>query len=208
MDFRTGIASVGCPEEALHCVAATQMARHYGLPSMIWSGISDSKIVDVQAGYESALCLLPTLLAGANRLVCGALESYNSACYESVVIEDEIFGMAKRMAEGIEVNEATMAVPLISKIAPLAATKMGGHFMAEKHTLGYAEKERYIPKISDKRTRETWVKTGSKTLTQVAKERVHEILAKHEPESPASDILRDMNKKAEEIKQRILSRRR
>ena len=208
MDFRTGIASVGCPEEALHCVAATQMAGFYGLPSMIWSGISDSKIVDVQAGYESALDLLPTLLAGANRLVCGAIESYNSACYESVVIEDEIFGMARRMVEGVEVNEETMAVPLIHKIAPLAATKMGGHFMAEKHTLEHAAKERYIPKISDKTTRDTWQKAGSRTITQVAKERVQEILAKHKPEPPPSDTLREMEEKAAEIRKKILSGRR
>jgi trimethylamine--corrinoid protein Co-methyltransferase len=208
MDFRTGIASVGCPEESLHCVAATQLAKYYGLPSQIWSGVSDSKIFDVQAGYETALGLLPTLLAGANRLVCGALESYYSASYESVVIEDEIFGMAKRIADGIEVNEDTMAVHLIGKIAPLAATQMGGHFMAEKHTLEYAARERYIPRLSDKTTRDTWQKNGSKTLTQVAKERVQEILAKHEPEPPPSDILRDMEKKAEEIRKRILSRRR
>ena len=208
MDFRTGIASVGCPEQALHCVAATQMAKFYGLPSQIWSGISDSKIVDVQAGYESALGLLPTLLAGANRLVCGAIESYYSACYETVVIQDEIFGMAKRIAEGIEVSEETMAVPLIKKIAPLAATKMGGHFMAERHTLEHAAKERYIPRISDKTTRNVWEKAGSKSLRQVAKERVEEILAKHKPEPPPTDILKEMEKKAEEIRKRVLSRRR
>ena len=208
MDFHTGIASVGCPEEALHCVAATQMAKFYGLPSQIWSGVTDTKIVDVQTGYESALTMLPTILAGANRLVCGALESYYSASYETVIIQDEIFGMARRIAEGVEVNEETMAVPLINKIAPLAATKMGGHFMAEKHTLEHATKERYVPRISDKTTRQIWEKAGSKTLSQVAKERVEEILAKHKPEPPPSDILKEMEKKADEIKKRILSRRR
>jgi trimethylamine--corrinoid protein Co-methyltransferase len=207
MDFRTGIASVACPEESLHCAAIAQMAKFYGLPSMSWSGISDSKTFDVQAGYESALGLLPTLLAGANRVVCGALESYYSACYESVVIENEIFGMAKRMADGIKVDEDTMAVSLINKVAPLAATKMGGHYMAEKHTLAHATRERYIPKLSDKTTRDTWQKNGSKTLTQVAKERVREILAKHKPEPPPPDVLREMEKKAEEIRKRVLSRR-
>jgi trimethylamine:corrinoid methyltransferase-like protein len=49
-----------------------------------------------------------------------------------------------------------MAVPLIHKIAPLAGSKMGGHFMAEKHTLEYAAKERYVPRISDKTARDTW----------------------------------------------------
>ncbi len=204
IDLRTGIPSVGCPEQALHCVATTQMAKFYGLPSQSWSGISDSKVVDVQAGYESALGLLPTLLAGANRVVSGALEYHYSACYEMLVIHDEIFGMAKRMADGIEVNEDTMAVSVIKKIAPLAATKAGGHYMAEKHTLEHIDKERYVPKLSDKTSRDVWEKAGSKDLRQVARERVKEILATHVPEPPPPDILKELEKKAEEIKKRIL----
>jgi len=204
MDLRTGIPSVGCPEQTLLCVAIAQMAKFYGLPSQSWSGVSDSKIVDAQAGYESALCMLPPILAGANRVICGALEYHYSACYETIVIADEIFGMAKRIAEGMEVTEETMAVPLIKKIAPMAATKTGAHYMAEKHTLTYVDKERYVPKISDKTTREIWEKAGSKDLWQVARERVKEILAKHVPEPPPLDILKEVEAKAEEIKKRIL----
>jgi trimethylamine--corrinoid protein Co-methyltransferase len=195
------------PENDNTCVAATQMAKFYGLPSQSWSGVSDSKVIDVQAGYESALGLLSTLLAGANRVVGGPLEYHYAASFEMVVIHDEIFGMAKRMAEGIEVNEETMAVPLIKKIAPLAATKAGGHYMAEKHTLKHAKKERCIPKISDKTAREIWEKASSKDLRQVARERVKEILAKHVPEPPPPDILKELEKKAEEIKKRILKRK-
>jgi len=206
-DLRTGIPSVGCPEQALLCIALTQMAKFYGVPSQSWSGISDSKIIDVQAGYESALGLVPTLLAGADRVVCGALEYHYAACYEMVVIHDEIFGMAKRMADGIEVNEETMAVDVIKKIAPLAATKAGGHYMAEKHTLKHIDRERYVPKISDKTSRDIWEKAGSKDLRQVARERVKEILAKHVPEPPPPDILRELEKKADEIKKRILKRK-
>ena len=208
MDLRTGIPSVGCPEQALHCVATTQMAKYYRLPSSIAGGVSDSKIVDAQAGYESALTLLPPLLAGANRMGYGAaLEFHYSASYEMLVIHDEIFGMAKRMAEGIEVNEDTMAVPLIKKIAPLAATRMGGHYMAEKHTLEHIDRERYVPKISDKTTRDVWEKAGSKDIRQVARERVKEILAKHVPEPPPPDTLKELEKKAEEIKKKILKRK-
>ncbi len=203
-DLRTGIPSVGCPEQALVCIALTQMSKLYGLPSQSWSGIGDSKIVDVQAGYESALGLVPTLLAGANRVICGALEYHYAACYEMLVIHDEIFGMAKRIADGIEVNEETMAVPLIKKIATLASTRAGGHYMAEKHTLKHMHRERYIPKVSDKTSRDAWERAGSKDLRQVARERVKEILAKHVPEPPPPDMLKELERKAEEIKKRIL----
>jgi len=79
--------------------------------------------------------------------------------------------------------------------------------MAEKHTLKHIDKERYVPKISDKTSRDVWEKAGSKNLRQVAKERVKEILAKHVPEPPPSDILKELEKKAEEIKKRILKRK-
>ena len=202
IDMRTGIASVGGPEQALLCVASAQMAQHYRLPSSVWGGIPDSKIPDIQAGYESALTLLPALLAGANQVVGGGLEYYLSACYEMVVIHEEIFGMAKRIAEGIDVNIDTLAVPIIKKIAPQAAIGTGSHYLTEKHTLDNIRKELYIPKISDKTRRSSWEKAGSKELRQVARERVKEILAKHEPEPPPPDILRELEKKAEEIKKR------
>ena len=207
MDMRTGIASVGGPEQALICVASAQMAQHYQLPSSVWGGIPDSKIPDAQAGYESALTLLPPLLAGANQVVGGGLEYYLSACYEMVVIHDEIFGMAKRMAEGIDINMETLAVPIIKKIAPKAAIGAGTHYLTEKHTLDNIKKELYIPRISDKTRRGSWEKAGSKELRQVAKERVEEILAKHEPEPPPTDTLKEMEKKAEEIKNRIQKRK-
>jgi trimethylamine--corrinoid protein Co-methyltransferase len=207
IDMRTGIASVGGPEQALLSVASAQMARYYRLPSSVWGGIPDSKVIDAQAGYESALTLVPTLLAGANQVVGGGLEYYFSACYEMVVIHNEIFGMAKRMVEGIEVNEDTLAVPIIKRIAPKAAARTGAHYLAEKHTLDHIDKELYIPKISDKTRRNMWEKAGSKDLSQVAKERVKEILAKHVPEPPPPDILKKLEKKAEEIKKRILKRK-
>jgi len=207
MDMRTGIASVGGPEQALLCVASAQMAQHYNLPSSVWGGIPDSKIPDVQAGYESALTLLPPLLAGANQVVGGGLEYYLSACYEMVVIHDEIFGMAKRIVEGIDVNLEAMALPLIKKIAPKAAIGAGTHYLTEKHTLDNIKKELYIPSISDKTRRGSWEKAGAKDLRQVAKERVQEILAKHEPEQPPTDILKEMERKAEEMKRRIQKRK-
>jgi len=207
LDMRTGIASVGCPEQALLCVASAQMARYYGLPSSIWGGIPDSKVTDAQAGYESALTLVPALLAGANQVVGGGLEYYFSGCYEMLVIHDEIFGMAKRMAEGIDVNEDTLAVPLIKKIAPQAATGAGAHYLAEKHTLDHLKKELYIPKISDKTRRGAWEKSGSKDIRQAARKRAKEILAKHVPEPPPQDTLRELEQKTEEIRKRILKRK-
>jgi len=200
LDLRTVIPAAGCPETALRCAGGAEMAKYYGLPSAMSGGVSDSKIPDVQAGFESALTMLTAVLAGANwiRVVAGALEYHFTASFEMLAIHDEIFGMAMRIARGIEVNEDTMATSLIKKIAPLR-----GHFMGEKHTLEHIRSERYLPKLSDKRTRTQWEKSGSKDLAQVARERVIEILATHRPDPLPSDIEKELDAKKMQIEKRL-----
>jgi len=200
LDLRTVIPAVGCPETALRCAGGTEMAKYYSLPSAMSGGVSDSKIPDVQAGFESAFTMLTTVLAGANwiRVVAGALEYHFTASFEMLAIHDEMFGMAKRIAEGMEVNEDTLATSLIKKIAPLH-----GHFMAERHTLEHISSERYLPKLCDKRTRAQWEKSGSKDLAQVARERVKEILVTHQPDPLPRDIEKELDAKKTEIVKRL-----
>jgi len=201
LELRSGIPAAGCPETAIRCAGGAQMARYYGIPSAMSGGVSDSKLPDIQAGFESALSMLTTVLAGANwtRVVAGALEYHFTASYEMLVIHDEMFGMAMRIARGMEINEDTMATSLIKTIAPL-----GGHYMAEKHTLDHIASERYLPKISDKHTRGDWEKAGSRDLAQVARERVKQIIATHQPDPPLpKDIERELDATKTQIEKRL-----
>jgi trimethylamine--corrinoid protein Co-methyltransferase len=201
LEPRTGIPAAGCPETALRCAGGAEMARHYGLPSAMSGGVSDSKVPDVQAGFESALTMLTTVLSGANwtRVVAGGLEYHFTASFEMLAIHDEMFGMAKRIARGIEVNEDTLATSLIKRVAPLQ-----GHYMAEKHTLDHTRSERYLPKLADKLTRGDWEKGGSKDLAQVARERVKKILATHTPDPLPKDIEKELFSKKTELEKRLL----
>jgi trimethylamine--corrinoid protein Co-methyltransferase len=105
---------------------------------------------------------------------------------EMLVIDNEIVEEALRIARGFEVNEDTLAVDVIRKVGP------GGHFLAEKHTLKYLLKEHLIPKISDRKTFEAWKEAGGKDIVKVAKEKVHEILATHKPETIPKDVQKDI----------------
>jgi len=200
LDQRTIIPAVGTPETALRCAGGAEMAKFYGLPSAMSGGVSDSKVPDVQAGFESALTMLTTVLAGANwiRVVAGALEYHFTASPEMLVIHDEMFGMAKRIAKGMDINEDTLATSLIKKIAPLH-----GHYLAERHTLEHISGERYLPKLADKRTRAQWEKSGSKDLAQVARERAREILATHQPDPLPRDVEKELDSKRTEIIKRL-----
>jgi trimethylamine--corrinoid protein Co-methyltransferase len=201
MDQRLGAPSVGSPEQALLCAGNAQMARYYGIPCAISGGVSDAKIPDAQAGYESALTMITAILAGANwiRTVAGGLESHMSACYEMMVIHDEIFGMAKRIARGIEVNDDTLAASLIKRIGPAR-----GNYLGERHTLEYLRTERYLPKISDRNVRKVWERAGSKSLREIAREKAKQILETHHPQPLGPDVRKELDAKAEEIEKRIL----
>ncbi|MEJ2070768.1 MAG: trimethylamine methyltransferase family protein, partial [Syntrophobacterales bacterium] len=56
----------GAIEMGLMNAAAAQMARFYNLPLYSTAGMSDSKVTDAQAGYETALTTLLVALAGGN----------------------------------------------------------------------------------------------------------------------------------------------
>ena len=57
----------GCAELALMNAAAAQMSHFYGLPIYNSCGITESKLPDIQAGFEKGLTTAVTALAGAVR---------------------------------------------------------------------------------------------------------------------------------------------
>jgi trimethylamine--corrinoid protein Co-methyltransferase len=65
-DLRTGAFSGGSGEEALISAATVQLCNHFGFITSIGAGMTDSKTMDVQAGYEKALTTAAAALSGAN----------------------------------------------------------------------------------------------------------------------------------------------
>jgi trimethylamine---corrinoid protein Co-methyltransferase len=168
----------GAVEMGLLNAAAAQMAQYYDLPVYTTAGMSDSKINDVQSGFESALTSAMVALAGGNCIhdAAGFLEFCMTASYDKLVIDNEINGMIMRAVSGIEVNEKTLAFDLIKQVGP------GGHFVSTRHTRRYMRREHYQPTLSDRNDREMWKSEGAKDTLKRATERVTGILNKeHEP---------------------------
>ncbi|MDY7033073.1 MAG: trimethylamine methyltransferase family protein [Thermodesulfobacteriota bacterium] len=162
----------GAIEMGLMNAAAAQMAQFYSLPIYATAGMSDSKVNDAQAGYESALTGLLVALAGANYIhdAAGFLEFCMAASYEKYVIDNEIIGMTMRAVEGIKVTDETLAFDLIKEIGP------GGHFVSSAHTRKFMRKEQYRPTLSDRENRDKWEAVGSTTTDQRAREKVSLVL--------------------------------
>ena len=183
-DMRTMNFLDGAIELGILAAGGAQLAQYYHLPYYAWGGLTDSKIPDIQAGYEKGMTLLMAALAGANYIHCaaGMLESTTTVAYEQYVIDNEIIGMAMRALQGIEVNEDTLALGVIDKVGP------GGNYLAETHTVEHMRTELFFPKVSDRSLIEEWVSNGSKDARQRAREIAKDILAEHKPLPIPSEI--------------------
>jgi len=85
------------------------------------------------------------------------------------------------------VNDDTLAVDVIDKVGP------GGIYLGEKHTLKHF-RERWMSRLSDIDTFETWQKKGAKSIGEVAREKIKEILATHKPEPIPEDVEEEISK--------------
>ena len=181
VDFRTG-TGIPSPESSLMHLALKQLAHKYDLPTEGGGGGTTSKILDVQAGYQKAISHTTHLLTVPDIVLgLGGLEGALIMSPEALIIDNEIIDYALRFAQGLKVNDDTLAVDVIHKVGP------GGHFLGEKHTKVHF-RERWVSKVCDTSTFETWEKKGSKSMDKVAKEKVKEILATHKPEPIPEDV--------------------
>jgi trimethylamine--corrinoid protein Co-methyltransferase len=179
----------GSVEMGLLNAAGAQMAQFYHLPFYATGGMTDSKVLDAQSGYESAITSLLCALAGANFIhdAAGMMEFAMTACYEKFVIDSEILGMVMRAVAGIRVSDDTLAFDLIKEVGP------GGNFVAARHTRRFMRREHYRPTLSDQNSREAWEAKGGKAIWQKAGEKAKRLIAEPKYRMPA------------EVRERILS---
>ncbi len=162
----------GAVEMGLLNASAAQLAQFYRLPIYTTAGMSDSKVNDAQAGYESAMTSVMVALAGGNFIhdAAGFLEFCTTASYDKLIIDNDILGMAMRAVEGIRVNEKTLAFDVLKEAGP------GGHFVSHRHTRRFMRSELWTPTLSDRENRDRWTEDGSADAWTRATQKAKEIL--------------------------------
>ena len=175
IDMSTMIVAYGAPEFILGQVALCDIARYYQLPSWGFGGCSDAKLPDQQAAMQAALWNLMSGLAGANLVHdVGFLESGMTGSMESIVMNDEIVGIVKRLLGGIKVTPEELALTTIHDVGP------GGHFLGTEHTWRHF-RENWQPGITDRNIYEIWAANGKSTMGERARTKVLAILAGSQP---------------------------
>jgi trimethylamine--corrinoid protein Co-methyltransferase len=201
MDLRLGRIAIGAVEMGLINVASAQISHFYDIPCRGTASATDSKLLDIQAGYEKALVLTMAVLGGVNKIFYpGTMEGALTVSKESLVIDDEIVGGLYHVADGIDVNAETLATGVIDSVGP------GGHFLGQRHTMQFVESEHFLPLLSDRRTRDLWTQAGGKGMADLAHERVQQILAEHEVEPLDGDVETELERIVREVEERESNR--
>jgi trimethylamine--corrinoid protein Co-methyltransferase len=187
VDLRTGAMSIGSGEQALLTSGCAQMHRFYDLPGGAAAGASDSKLPDMQAGWEQMCSNVMAGLSGLNMVyeAAGMHASLLGFCHESLILGDDIIGQAMRCVKGIEVNDETLALEAMRQVC------LGGpgHYLGVGDTLARMETDYVYPRFGDRTSPKEWAEKGKPDLVLKARARKEAILS--EPSRAALDPLQD-----------------
>jgi len=173
-DMRTMAASITSLEAQMVDCAYAQIGKYLGLPTQAYIGLSDSKFLDGQAGFESGTGIYLATLAGVNSL-SGPGMLYFESCQslEKLVLDNEICGMARRLAAGIEPREDFPCDALFDQLLE------DKELLTAEHTLKHFREEHYIPGDVIDRTQIGDSDAGYPTLIERAHAEVERMVSEY-----------------------------
>lgn len=188
-DLRTGNMIGGSAELALMHAASAQMAHFYGLPIYNSSAITDSKIPDIQAGYEKGLTTAAAALAGSHYVhhAAGMLESLLTVAYEQYVIDDDINGQVMRLVRGLDITDESLSVDVIHEVC-----NGEGHYLGHPQTRRLMNSEYHYPHTANRATRSDWENEGAIDMRERARRRAQDTLRTFFPDIVPDEVDRQL----------------
>ncbi|MDP5334606.1 MAG: trimethylamine methyltransferase family protein [Paracoccaceae bacterium] len=174
-DLRTGAMSGGSAEQALLTAGCAQMHQFYGLPGGAAAGIADSKLPDMQAGWEQGISNVLAGLSGLNMVyeAVGMHASLLGFCLESLVLGDDMLGQVMRCVRGIDVTEDSVSIEAMRQVC----LEGPGHYLGSAQTLALMQTEYIYPEIGNRMSPKEWAEAGKPDLLREARGRMDRILS-------------------------------
>lgn len=176
MDLWSGAANCGGPEDLVFQMANAQLARTYGLKSMVGTFATGSKTSDWQGGAENALSGFASWISGVD-MASGAGLLYAARVFSAaqLVLDAELWDLIASTSEGVGTWDAeSLAIDVIDAVSP------GGHFLDQEHTLTHM-REVWQSKMFDRGNWEDWEANGRPVSKTKAIARAMELWETHEP---------------------------
>jgi len=163
----------GTPDMMLIDVAGLQMFNDfYHIPTRIMTGMTDSKAVDIQAGYETMQNMVMGILSGAHIIheCLGVLDAIMTVSLEKFIIDEEMLSRVFRIAEGIDVSDEAMSLDIIKDVGN------HGSYITHENTFDHFKKL-WTPTVSDWDPYHVWAGKGSPDILVKANKMWKERLA-------------------------------
>ena len=175
MELKRGGVTCGGPEDFLQQAIACQMARFYKIPSNIGTFATGAKAGDWHAGVENAISGATSVFCRADTM-CGAglLNGAKIFSYEQLLMDCEIYEILRVTAQGIEVNDETLALDVIDHVGPR------NHYMTEEHTLKHM-RESWQPNVIDRSPYDEWMRRGKPDASAAAHSKAGQLLKEYQP---------------------------
>ena len=186
IDLKTGGYTGGSPEDYLLAAASTQLAHFYGLPMAMGTMATGAKEPDWQAAVDDSLSTFASVMSRADMMNgAGLLNGSKILSYPHMVMETEIYGIVQKLADGVVVDDETLALDVIRKVGA------NGTYLAERHTRQHM-KDIWRPTVWDRTPYDSWLRDGKKGALEKATEIADDILANYEPAPLAEDVTREL----------------
>jgi trimethylamine--corrinoid protein Co-methyltransferase len=176
-DVRYETTPMGAIETMMTDCAYSEIGKSLNIPTQAYIGLSDAKLLDAQAGLETATGATLAALSGINQVSGpGMLDFESCQSLEKLVLDNEICGMALRLARGIEPKEDLPTIPILEELLKEK------HLLISRHTRRHLKTEHFFPGPTiDRANRQRWTEEGSRTLGERAHSEVERLIAAYEP---------------------------
>jgi len=150
------------------------------------AGATTAKEPGAQSAYENALAMFMAYADGADLTFgTGLLDGSRILCLENIVVDDEVFGMVRRILRGVRVDDESLAVDLIKRMG------FSGEYLFDRHTRAHV-RELWQARLGETGSYDAWVQAGRRGVIDKAADRVREVLAA-EPEPFPDDLGREFD---------------
>jgi trimethylamine--corrinoid protein Co-methyltransferase len=158
---------------------------------MATAGISDSKVVDAQAGAEAMFSYLCAALVGCHiNIGAGSLESHLIGSFEHLVFCDETIAAVRRFMQGAPITNESLAMDVIQEVGDNLPNCI---FVDREHTIQTYKHEQWQPGLWSRNNFQSWTNKGSKYSHQVCNDHVRQILENHKPEPLPENVLKQLD---------------
>ncbi|OQY02817.1 MAG: hypothetical protein B6I22_12885 [Desulfobacteraceae bacterium 4572_123] len=156
---------------------------------------------DAQAAHELTLTALFPALAGANLIYgLGMLDSGLTWDYAQAVLQNEMYRMILKAAEGFTISDEAIAFDVIKEVGH------GGEFITHPHTFEHMRQHSQAD-LFDRKSRDGWITAGSKDVVEEAYARAAHIIENHKVKALPENTQAQLNTIFEEAEAEIKEKR-